>query len=411
MNPFLREKKDGRRTAGYLVYLLGAVAIIAAALVVHRSSTAGKWSAPRQPHRGQANVAPITQPAAVMAPVSVPARSASRDSRSYRIDRKGAAGASAPSAALADPSFNAINAALAPIPESAPPSAGPSFAPLPPAFPPEEAHADKGKLSEKTEAAQLLAYRDKTADNSGPVPRKSAPAADGSEFILPRGTLICVYLLTTVDSANPAAVLQFGVAKSVVFNRRRQLDFGTRFLGRLSAVPVRDRVSLSADTVLFPDGLELPASASAVEADETGSNVRPGVAAYYFPPPQWAQLAPYVSNFFTGFMGLLESRAQPQLAVGLGGLTVQSSPGGDPRVPLFQASAQAIQDFTRARLKEIERRYADCYLVPAGTAFWLQLDTDLDLRAAHAARRLARSASPVGVPLSDASAHALESSN
>ena len=51
--------------------------------------------------------------------------------------------------------------------------------------------------------------------------------------------------------------------------------------------------------------------------------------------------------------------------------------------PLYQASAQAIQAFTQSRLKDIEQRYATYYLIPAGTACWLQLDRDLDLDAAH----------------------------
>ena len=62
----------------------------------------------------------------------------------------------------------------------------------------------------------------------------------------------------------------------------------------------------------------------------TGSEVRPGVASYYFPPPGWAQMAPYVSEAFSGFMGLLESRAQGQFSIGAGIRTIE------PLFPLFE---------------------------------------------------------------------------
>jgi hypothetical protein len=260
-------------------------------------------------------------------------------------------------------------------------------------------------------SVQLLGYRDTTADVAQVDPGRALPGetASSPEFFAPRGTLIYVCLLTTVDTGNPAAVIQFAAARSLFFNRRCQLPFGTRFLGRLSGEPVRDRINLTADTILYPDGLELPVSASAVEADETGRNVWPGVAAYYFPPPPWVQVAPYFSDFFTGAMGLLESRAQQQFAIGVGGVSVQTTGGGDLRAPLYQASAQAVQDFTQARLKEVERRYASHYLLPAGSACWLQLDADLNLAAAHAEHRIIHLQSAPNLPLSPSAAHAAPS--
>jgi len=148
---------------------------------------------------------------------------------------------------------------------------------------------------------------------------------------------------------------------------------------------MRDRLNLVADTLLYPDGLELPVNASAVEADETGGDIRPGIAATYFPPPKWVQVAPYVSDAMTGFMSLLQSRAQTQLSVGVGGVNVQTSTPDEVRAPLYQAGVQGIQDFTASRLKEVEQRYASYYLIRAGTACWLQLEADLDLSAARTA--------------------------
>ena len=112
------------------------------------------------------------------------------------------------------------------------------------------------------------------------------------------------------------------------------------------------------------------------------------MAAEYFPPPTWVQLAPYVSDLATGYLGLLESRAQRQFALGAGGAVLPASAAADNgQAPLAQASAQAIQDFTQARLKEIIQRNASYYLIPAGTACWLQLDADLDLGAVRVGRR------------------------
>ena len=54
-----------------------------------------------------------------------------------------------------------------------------------------------------------------------------------------------------------------------------------------------------------------------------------------------------------------------------------------PRARL-PGSEQAIQDFTEARLKELEERYAAYDMILAGTACCLQLNSDLDLSAAHA---------------------------
>jgi hypothetical protein len=97
-----------------------------------------------------------------------------------------------------------------------------------------------------------------------------------------------VYLLTTVDTSNPAAVLQFGVARDVWAHGQRRLRFGTRLLGKLAGRPMRERLALVADTVLYADGRQRPCSASAVEADEGGSDIRPGLAATFVPPPAWA---------------------------------------------------------------------------------------------------------------------------
>jgi hypothetical protein len=387
MNIFLREGKDGRLAPGYAVYLLGGLLGFGAVVVLHRrfapAAGVGNGVRPRLSH-----VAPITQAAATMSRVEVKNPPARPETRSFRLEQP-ALPARSPTPLPAE-SFDAIGAALeqAPASESksaakAPPrpldesGAGrqrelPSAYPdLPPAF------ADAATPS----AAPRPDYRDPLA---GGAPGRADDAAKARSFLIPRGTLICAYLLTTVDTSNPSAVLQFAAARSLIFDHRRQIPFGTRFLGRISGSPMRDRLNLAISTILYPDGREVPINAAAVEADDGGGNIRPGLGALYVAPPAWVQLAPYLSDVVTGYLGLLEARAQPQLSVGLGALSVQSGPAAaEPRAAAYQASAQALQEFTQGRLKELSQRYASCYLVPAGTACWLQLEADLDLGGAE----------------------------
>jgi hypothetical protein len=392
MEIFLREKKDGRRAPGYLLYLLGGLGAIAGVALLHRKATSADLDA-RPLYRSQgSDVGSITQAAAAVAPVEVKVKKPSPEVGNYRMKPPPLGGAPTASEAGNPPreSFDAIAVALE-APDPGPAAAHSEtivYAKLPPAFATGRDRAsgrDPSGIATGDASSLWFAYRDSAADGPPAQPAQSAPASapNAGDYFVPRGTLIEVCLLTDVDTGNPSAVIQFAAERTLIFNHREQLPFGTRFLGQLSGQTLRNRVNLTADTILYPDGLELPVSASAVEADDTGAAIRPGVAAYYFPPPAWAQAAPYVSDFVTGYMGLLQSRAQPQLTVGTGAFSVQSSGTGSPEAPLYQASAAAIQNFTQARLKEIEQRYASHYLVPAGTVCWLQVSSDLDLSLAH----------------------------
>jgi len=392
VNWFLREKPDGRRAAGYGVYLLAGLAVLGGIVILRQRFVAGPGA--RTAARARSSqVAPITQPAATMTRIEVRNAPPPPETRSYRLDQRPPPPPGPPAPSVpAD--FDAITAALAELPpsearatsETGPPrslderaagrrrEAASAYPDLPPAF-----------AAEGSPEARPLAYRDPLEGAAAEGSRPEEGGDDGGAAVVPRGTLIRVTLLTTVDTSAPPAILELAAARSLVFHHRRQIPFGTRFLGKLSGPPVRDRVNLAVSTVLYPDGLELPISATAVEADEDGSNLRPGVGARYFPPPTWVQLAPYLSDVVTGYLGLLETRAQPQVSVGLGGLAVQTA-SAEPRTAAYQASAQALQDLTQARLKELEQRYASYYLVPAGTACWLQLEADLDLGAGGAGR-------------------------
>ena len=402
-----REKKDGRRTLGYGVYLIAGVVSFAGVGYLRHRIVSG--SAPVRLHRPAASkVAPITEAASMIAKVDVPdAQSRGPEERSYRLGPPPASVRPEPPAPATDhETFATISLALkdaatdgGPEPDQPPQESGrpnggtttgPVFAPLPPAFVDGGSQRSGGSAPEVSlRGVQLLSYRDTSPDEpTGKAAAGSAIPRAAPKSFAPKGTLIRVFLLTTVDTGNPAAVLQFGAARALVFNHAYQLPFGTRFLGKISRQPVRDRVNLAVDTILYPDGLELPVSATAVEADDSGTNIHPGIAAYYFPPPQWAQISPYIADFITGYMSLLQSRAEQPVTASIGGLSVQSANSTDPRPPLYQASAQAIQAFTQARLKDIEERYATYYLVPAGTVCWLQLERDLDLTRSHSKNRV-----------------------
>ena len=401
MGFFIREKQDGHRTAGYGIYLAAGVAAFAAVKILHDRVVGAPTVAPTRA-QPPSNVAPITEAAALIAPVKIyEPQSRKPESESFRLEKPAPTSRTAPPLAEAD-SFNAIAQALK---EAASPSRAddsrparpldertsatdPVFAALPPAFAAEPA----GRPSSDSGAApapQLFGYRDPTAESINP--KLSDGPADGDErarFLVPRGSLIAVYLLTTVDTGNLAATLQFATAAPLRFNGREQIPFGTRFLGRVNGAAGRDRLILTADNVLYPDGLQLSIAATAVEADASGAQIYPGIAAYFFPPPAWAQVAPYLAEFASGSSASLQSRLAQPFAASVGGIAVTSArSSGDPRASLYQASAQALQDFSQARLKEIEQRYASHYLVPAGTACWLQLDRDLDLNRAHASHR------------------------
>ena len=382
MGLFLREKSDGRSAPGYGLYLLGGLIVAAAVAFLHARAAGGRTAPPMLRRARASDVASITEPAAAIAPVKV--NSTRRPSEYLLSNPADTAEGEAPAKPGGDPvapdSFDAITATLAPAPGEGEPgnNRDGAYASLPPSFATEDPTKGQTHPDES-----LQGYRDRSADPGGAAGAEPAPPAAGSAYLVPRGTLIQAYLLTEVDTANPSAILQLAAARTLVFNHRSQLPFGTRFLGALSGPPMRDRLTVAVDTILYPNGLELPVRGSCVEAGDGGSDIRPGVGAYYLPPPVWAQAAPYISDVATGYLGLLESRAQPQVSLGAGSFSIQSSGAAMAQGPLYQASAQAIQAFTDARLKEIEQRYAAHYVIPAGTACWLQLGADLDLSPAH----------------------------
>ncbi|HEY3756109.1 MAG TPA: TrbI/VirB10 family protein [Opitutaceae bacterium] len=379
-----REKPDGTRGLGYPVYLAGGLAAWGLIYLLHERLTPPSLprAAPASAHHRGAEVASITGAAAMAAPVVEPEAPEGNDKRSYRLrsaDRseRHAKRHASERADATDGEIDAIGETLHPHAAAAAASrSNDGFTALPPAFPPEA----EGEEHARAPHPKLLDYRDPAADSDAPTRAAEAKL----QLLLARGTLVPVYLLTTVDTSNPAAVLQFAVAEDVAAHGTCGLEMGTRLLGRFSGHPMRGRLSVIADTVQFPNGDHHPIQATAVEADPLGANIRPGLAAEYVPPPTFAQLAPYISDFATGFLGLLQTRAQQGVTLGLNGITLGSSVTNDAKGPAYQATAQAIGDYTHERLREYEERYAAYYLIPAGTACWMQLDADYVGTLSHA---------------------------
>lgn len=366
MGFFIREKNDGRRAPGYGCYLLAPLAVLVAVAALRRRADlpgSGRKARPAPASR----LEEILRPASALEPIDVKGAPERGGARSYRAAAERPPAARPPE--RSEPGETGPDPMGAVLGDEAAGSGG-GFARLPPALAAEEAPARRGRAP-----AAPVVYRDPSAET--PAAPDDAPRDAAGR--VPRGTLLPVCLLTTVDSGNPAGLVQFAACRDLVFDHRRRLPFGTRLLGRYVGAAARDRINLSADTVVFPDGGECAISASAVEADADAGDVRAGIAAEYLSPTAWTRAAPYLAEAAGGALALLQSRLEPSPA------SAWMGPGGsnDPRAPAYQASARAVDDYARDQLKEFSQRQAGVYLVPAGTALWLQLDADFDPGAAR----------------------------
>ena len=200
-----REKKDGKRTAGYGVYLIGALFALGSVVYLRRRLAEGA-GAPRAKGGAPSNVAPITQPASTVSPIEVkdPHPPEGRVP-SYRQDQNGGAHPAVKPAAerVERESFNTINlalqqAVLAPganeghgdraLDEGGGHGRGASapspFAELPPAFAPE---GNVPAAESATRNTLLFGYRDGAADSSEvPAAASSANPAINQSILPPK---------------------------------------------------------------------------------------------------------------------------------------------------------------------------------------------------------------------------------
>jgi len=215
----------------------------------------------------------------------------------------------------------------------------------------------------------------------GEPPGGSRPRPSGFETkkFLPRGAVIPVYVLSMIKTGNMEDMVEMGVAKNVVFNGKVQLPFGTRILGSAAGAGDGDRIAVNVDTILFPNGDELPISATVKDMDRG-----PGIRGYYIPQPLWLQMLPYVNNFLAAYLNTLQKTITTDVTyVTPNGMTVtqqqQTSDLSDAQTQLLSSASQSLQQATLVTMQELNKLYKPYLVVPPGTPAFVQLRQATDL--------------------------------
>lgn len=210
---------------------------------------------------------------------------------------------------------------------------------------------------------------------------KAKADADRTGFdtknFLPRGFFFPVYLLTTVQTVNQEDIVVLGVAENVIFQHKVQLPFGTRLLGSAGASNFEDRVMINIDTILYPDGRELPISAFAKDSSDLASGIR----GYYIPQPLRVQLAPYANEFIAAWTQAAADRFSERAKNNTDG-------NSDPVTEQYDIASNLIREQARKLQTKLDRRYPEKVVVPIGTKAYVQLRAPLDLTAARIAGSL-----------------------
>lgn len=220
------------------------------------------------------------------------------------------------------------------------------------------------------------------------TPAAPQPTSSGKESVmlathwLPRGEIIPVFLMQTVQTGRVDTLIEFAVARTVWFNGKPVLPFGTRFTATVFGSGVRDRIPFNVDSLRRRDGLEI-----AVTGNVLGEDKFSGMPAYYVPPPTWAQIAPYVGSFTTAFADILKQtivESANSVSVGANGVTVANQP--TPLSTKVQeagayAASKAMSDFMATNVAELKDRYQAYLTLPAGTFGYVQLKKNTDFSA------------------------------
>ena len=218
-----------------------------------------------------------------------------------------------------------------------------------------------------------------TTNNPTAPAAVAVPSGFETKQFLPRGAIIPVYVLSMIKTGNLEDIVELGVAKNVVAFGKIQLPFGTRILGSSSQEGDGDRIAVNIDTILFPNGDELPISGIV-----KGTDKGPGIKAYYIPQPLWMQLLPYVNNFIAAYLNSLQNTiVQPITVTDSSGQTAtyenQVSDSFDPQTQLVTSAAQALQQATVETMRSLNNLYKPYLVVPPGTPAFVQLRQATDL--------------------------------
>lgn len=225
-----------------------------------------------------------------------------------------------------------------------------------------------------------LRYKAPTPPPSPVVSATPLPISSGFETnnFLPRGALIPVYFLTTVKTGTLEDMVMLGVAENVIFNHRVQLPFGTRLLGSASAAGDGDRIAINVDTILFPNGDELPISGLAKDTDRG-----PGVRGYYIPQPLWVQILPYVNNFLAAYLDTLQETFTATTTFNQNGTLITSQQQQidqfSPQTQLAASASEALRDATQVTMASLNALYKPYIVIPPGTAAFVQLRQATDI--------------------------------
>lgn len=224
---------------------------------------------------------------------------------------------------------------------------------------------------------QLVVYD--IAQNPKPQNQETVRIAQPTGFetgqFLPRGYMFPVYILSTVQTVGQEDMVVMAVAENVVFQHKVQLPFGTRLLGQGAATSFEDRIAINVDTILYPDGRELPISAFLKDPFDLSSGVR----GYYIPQPLRVQLTPYVNEFLATWLEATVDRYSNN----------QDSDNGDSdedsRVSALEGGSDLIRDQARKIQDRLNNRFPEKVVIPIGTKAYVQLRSALDLTQAAVA--------------------------
>ena len=243
-----------------------------------------------------------------------------------------------------------------------------------------EADAADGK-TERTmpsiEALMVKNIRPYPGQSSGSTGGYGAGSSTGHVMThwLPRGEMVPVFLMQTVQTGNFPTLIEFAVAKTVWFLGKPILPFGTRFLAT-AGTGVRDRIQFEVDTLTRRDGLQIAARGIVLGPDKFT-----GVPAYFVPPPTMAQVAPYIASFTGAFADIIKARAT-QFQVGNVGVSVTQPPLSEQiQEAAVYATSQATTDFLASQIAQIKDRYQSYLTLPAGSFAYIQLSGDTDFSA------------------------------
>ena len=219
-----------------------------------------------------------------------------------------------------------------------------------------------------------LVVFDADRDIPAPTVKTQAQATDGfsTGHFLPRGYIFPVYTLTTIQTTGQEDIIMLGVAENVIFQHKVQIPFGTRLLGTAASTSTEDRVILNIDTILYPDGRELPISA--IVKDQ--SDFTAGIKGYYIPQPLRIQMVPYINEFFASWTEAVVDRSSDNNSD-------SSSSDYSSKEESLSQSANLIRKQAEKIQERLDRRYPEKVVVPIGTRAYVQLRTGLDLTLAQ----------------------------